>query len=376
MDKNICPSYLLFPYFTFPYMAKKNYIGIDLFSGAGGMSVGAIAAGVDIKVAVEIDKFAAITYQANHPTTKLINADVREVKINGFCRATKDDVKILFGGPPCQGFSTSNQKTRNKENESNWLFKEYLRLTKEQRPDWVIVENVKGIVETEGGFFFEKINAELKKLGYTTNHKILNAADYGVPQIRNRVFIVGSLHGIDYQFPKPTTKKYLTVEDAISDLPFLKNGSLIHELDYKVKSKNKYQSSIRNSSEKSVNNLVTNNARFVLKRYKHIPQGGNWENIPGSLMKNYKDFTRCHTGIYHRLSSTEPSVVIGNYRKNMLIHPTEDRGLSVREAARIQSFPDNFHFHGSIGFQQQQVGNSVPPLLAKALFKKIIESTI
>lgn len=356
-------------------MSKVKFIGIDLFSGAGGMSVGAISAGVDVKVAVEIDKYAAITYKANHPNTKLLNDHIRKIKINGHCMADKNDVKILFGGPPCQGFSTSNQKTRNKENESNWLFKEYLRLTKEQKPDWVIVENVKGIVETENGYFFENIIASINKLGYTTNHAILNSADYGVPQVRNRVFIVGSLHGIKYEFPKPSTIKYLTVSDAISDLPTLKNGALHHELEYKNISQTKYQSEMRKKSRKAINNFVTNNSKLVLERYEHIPQGGNWENIPVKLMKNYKDFSRCHTGIYHRLKEDNPSIVIGNYRKNMLIHPTENRGLSVREAARIQSFPDTFHFHGSIGFQQQQVGNSVPPLLAKAVFTKIIQST-
>lgn len=354
-------------------MTNINCIGIDLFSGAGGMSIGAMSAGVDVRVAVEIDKYAAITYQANHPRTKLFNEDVRKVKINGYCRARKNDVKILFGGPPCQGFSTSNQKTRNKENENNWLFKEYLRLTKEQNPDWLIVENVKGIVETEKGFFFEEINSALHKLGYTTSHAILNAADYGVPQVRNRVFIVGSLHGIKYDFPKPKITRYLTVDDAISDLPMLKSGAAYHELEYKTEAQNKYQTAQRKKSNKSINNLVTGNNDVVLKRYKHILQGGNWENIPSKLMNNYKDSTRCHTGIYHRLKQDEPSVVIGNYRKNMLIHPTEDRGLSVREAARIQSFPDTFHFHGSIGFQQQQVGNSVPPLLAKAVFEKILK---
>jgi DNA (cytosine-5)-methyltransferase 1 len=353
-------------------MNKSNFIGIDLFSGAGGMSIGAATAGIAVKVAVEIDKYAAITYKANHPKTHFFNEDIRKVKINGHCQATKGDVKVLFGGPPCQGFSTSNQKTRNKENETNWLFKEYLRITREQQPDWVIVENVKGIVETEGGYFFEKISKELNKLGYTTNHAILNAADYGVPQVRNRVFIIGSLHGIKYEFPPPTVSKHITVEEAIADLPMLKNGAYLHEMEYKSAGLNKYQKAVRLKSTKAINNLVTNNADFVVKRYKHIPQGGNWENIPARLMKNYTDFTRCHTGIYHRLNPDKPSVVIGNYRKNMLIHPTEDRGLSVREAARIQSFPDTFHFHGSIGFQQQQVGNSVPPLLAKEIFKKII----
>jgi len=356
-------------------MPKQNFIGIDLFSGAGGMSIGAESVGIKVKVAVEIDKEASTTYKINHPNTLLINEDIRKVKINGFCKAEKNDVKILFGGPPCQGFSTSNQKTRNKENSHNWLFKEYLRLTKEQYPDWVIVENVKGIIETENGFFFEQIQKELHALGYTTNYATLNAADYGVPQIRNRVFIVGSLHGIKYNFPDPTTTNYLTVQDAISDLPSLESGADKHELAYRGGYENAYQKIIRDKSKKSINNLVTANAKFVVERYKHIPQGGNWENIPPSLMTNYKDFSRCHTRIYHRLMPNKPSVVIGNYRKNMLIHPFENRGLSVREAARIQSFPDTFHFHGSIGFQQQQVGNSVPPLLAKSVFTKIIEST-
>jgi DNA (cytosine-5)-methyltransferase 1 len=234
-------------------------------------------------------------------------------------------------------------------------------------------ENVKGIIETEDGYFFEKINKQLTKLGYTTSHAVLNAVDFGVPQIRNRIFIVGSLHGIKYEFPIPKATNYLTIIDAISDLPQLSNGSNEHELNYKGISTNAYQLAQRSNSLKSVNNLVSRNNNVVVQRYKHIPQGGNWENIPHKLMKNYKDFTRCHTGIYHRLKADKPSVVIGNYRKNMLIHPFEDRGLSVREAARIQSFPDSYHFFGSIGFQQQQVGNSVPPLLAKALFEKITE---
>lgn len=354
-------------------MTKSNFIGIDLFAGAGGMSNGAISAGVDVRIAIEIDKFAGITYQANHPQTILINDDIRRVGQTQLPKFEKRSIKILFGGPPCQGFSSSNQKTRNKENQGNWLFNEYLRLTKEINPDWIIVENVKGIIETENGFFFEKITEELNKLGYTTNHAVLNAADFGVPQIRNRVFIVGSRHGIKYEFPNPRSSKYLTINDAISDLPSLNNGANFHVLDYKSEPQNEFQTNIRMKSEKSFNNYVTTNTELILNRYKYIPQGGNWRSIPSELMQNYKDFTRCHTGIYHRLIENLPSVVIGNYRKNMLIHPTEDRGLSVREASRIQSFPDTFHFFGSIGFQQQQVGNSVPPLLAKAVFEQILK---
>jgi DNA (cytosine-5)-methyltransferase 1 len=352
-------------------MSEKRYIGIDVFAGAGGMSVGAISAGVDVKVAVELDKYAAITYRSNHLHTKVINEDIRKVTLKDSIRNQKNNVKILFGGPPCSGFSTSNQKTRNKENIDNWLFKEYLRVAKEVRPDWLIVENVKGIIETEGGYFFDNINNSLRKLGYTTNHATLNSVDFGVPQIRNRVFIVGSLHGISFNFPKPKNSK-VTVQEAISDLPSLLPGSSFYELDYKTESATSYQRKLKKGSKKSINNHVTNNNHLVIKRYQHIPQGGNWANIPFELMNNYKDHSRCHTGIYYRLKENEPSVVIGNYRKNMLIHPIEHRGLSVREAARIQSFPDTFHFHGTIGFQQQQVGNSVPPLLSKAIFSQIL----
>lgn len=354
-------------------MSSKKYIGIDLFSGAGGMSVGAFAAGINVELAVEKDKYAGMTFKANHPMTRLFNDDIRKFTISKCRLKDKKAIKIIFGGPPCQGFSTSNQKTRSKTNPENWLFREYLRITKELKPDWVVVENVKGILETESGFFFDSINKKLKSLGYTSNFSILNSADFGVPQIRKRIFIVGNLHGINFKFPTNTSRPPITVKDAISDLPSLENGATFHELEYSSEIKSTYQKKIRGKSKKSINNNVTRNNSVVLRRYEHIPQGGNWEDIPSKLMKNYKDFSRCHTGIYYRLESDKPSVVIGNYRKNMLIHPTENRGLSVREAARLQSFPDSFTFHGSIGFQQQQVGNSVPPLLAKAIFTQLLK---
>lgn len=334
------------------------------------MSVGASLAGIDTAIAVELDRYAAATYKINHKNTEVFNCDIRRFNPDR-AKFLNQDI-VLFGGPPCQGFSSSNQKTRNFDNKNNWLFKEFIRITKSLKPKIVIIENVKGIIETENSYFFETILKQLKRLGYTTSFAVLNAANYGVPQIRNRVFIVGALNGLQFKFPEATIKKQLTVNEAITDLPILENGADFDKLNYQCKPKSKYQTLMRSKSKYSVNNKVTRNSDLILQRYRHIPHGGNWQDIPSRLMRNYKDFSRCHTGIYHRLNPTEPSVVIGNFRKNMLIHPYEHRGLSIREAARIQSFPDDFHFVGSIGFQQQQVGNSVPPLLAKAIFDALL----
>ncbi len=248
-----------------------------------------------------------------------------------------------------------------------------MRCAKLIMPDWIVIENVKGFVDMQDGFFFKELFNDLNKLGYTINYQVLNAVNYGVPQKRDRVFIVASLHGIAFSFPTPLKDRVISVKDAIYDLPILSNGTNIYEMDYRCSPFSEYGKKLRGRKRKSRNNYVTRNSDLVVKRYKHIPQGGNWENIPARLMQNYKDHTRCHHGIYRRLSQKEPSVVIGNYRKNMLIHPTQNRGLSVREAARLQSFPDWFEFHGPLISQQQQVGDAVPPLLAKSVFDKIIE---
>ena len=173
----------------------------------------------------------------------------------------------------------------------------------------------------------------------------------------------------------PTFSCTVTVRDAIGDLPVLRNGASTDEMLYRCTAISPYAQRLRGRLRRCHNHLVSLNAVTIVRRFKCVPPGGNWEAIPAHYMKNYADRTRCHTGIYRRLIYDEPSVVIGNFRKNMLIHPTQNRGLSVREAARLQSFPDSFVFSGSIGFQQQQVGNAVPPLLAKAIFDSIFKLT-
>ncbi len=348
-------------------------IGIDLFSGAGGLSLGAELAGIKIKIAVEKDKAAALTYSNNHHDVMVINDDISNFDHIPDSLNDNHEERIIIGGPPCQGFSLSNVRTRNKENTKNWLFEEFLRVTEMWYPDWIVLENVSGILKTADGYFWNQIKQSFSKLGYTLNEDVLCAYDYGVPQKRNRVFLVGNLHGIQYDFPKPDRNMVnTTVADAISDLPILMSGASYDKLPYKSEATSEYANRLRGDSAYSYNNLVSANSELILERYRHIPQGGNWENIPEELMRNYTDRTRCHTGIYHRLSMDAPSSVIGNYRKNMLIHPLEDRGLSVREAARIQSFPDYYVFSGSIGQQQQQVGNAVPPMLANVVFEQLL----
>ncbi|MBL3591236.1 MAG: DNA cytosine methyltransferase [gamma proteobacterium endosymbiont of Lamellibrachia anaximandri] len=350
-------------------------IGIDLFSGAGGMSLGAKMAGVDVQQVVEQDYHAAQTYLINHvPINGVFVDDIRKFKPKKVVSRSGQPV-MVFGGPPCQGFSTSNQRTRSKENTNNWLYEEFLRVVRDIRPEWVVFENVKGILETEKGYFANDIIEKLERIGYTTSARLLNATDYGIPQRRSRFFVVGFLGRKEFIFPKPSHDKAVTVKQAISDLPTLQNGASNCYMKYTKKAYYSYAKEHRQKSNGCHNHLVTRNNSTVIERYMHIPQGGNWEDIPESLMGNYVDRSRCHTGIYKRLINGEPSVVIGNYRKNMLIHPTQNRGLSVREAARLQSFPDDFRFIGSIGFQQQQVGNAVPPLLAKAIFASIINQS-
>ena len=356
----------------------ETLLGMDVFSGAGGLSLGAEMAGIDVKYAVEVWPSAAATYRKNHPSATVINDDITKIHPKEDIIHGDEHVFIIMGGPPCQGFSMSNQRTaengRTMENPKNQLFRQFVRFVDELKPDWFLFENVAGIVNMENGDTIKHIAKSFEDLGYKiTEPTILWANDYGVPQKRNRCFIVGNRVGIDFKFPESMGSN-VTVADAIDDLPELKTGENIPQAPYRknLSECSDYAKLMRGKSICSIQNEVSLNNDLVIERYKYIRQGHNWRDIPEELMMNYKDKTRCHSGIYKRLKSDEPSVVISNYRKMMLIHPTQHRGLSVREAARLQSFPDDFFFEGPISHIQQQIGNAVPPLLAKAIFKQIL----
>ena len=357
-----------------------NGTAVDLFAGAGGLSLGFEEADFIVIFAVENNIYSAETYKANRNkrNTELIFSDISKISFKDILKKfglKKGEIDILLSGPPCQGFSISNTRTRTMDNPQSHLFKEFLRAVKEIYPKWILFENVSGIVNFQKGKVIEIMNAELDRCGYLCTWDILNVADYGVPQLRRRFFLIGNRMGIKFSFPQCThgtgRKPYITVRDAISNLPLLENGNKIDSLPYRYNGSklSKYQREMLKSWNKNYckNNYVTKNNDLVMNRYKFIPPGGNWQDIPDYLMRNYKNKKNCHTGIYKRLKWNEPSIVISNFRKCMLIHPEQDRGLSVREAARLQSFPDRYIFYGTSGAQQQQVANAVPPLLAKSI---------
>ena len=348
---------------------------IDLFAGAGGLSHGFEKAGFEVKLAVEKDPNTALTYRHNHPGVCLLNEDIRELdplKCVESMGIRDRPVTVLVGGPPCQGFSESNRRTRTLDNPRNYYYIEFFRFLEALRPRFFVLENVAGLKTLAGGALLNDILARAESAGYKTDVLNLTATDFGVPQVRRRLFVVGRPSGIAVPCVRPTHGsgliRFVSVRDAIGDLPRLQAGSSHDLLPYPRRAAlTSYQRSMRSDDKVVQGNLVTRNSEKVLMRYACIKPGQNWECIPSELMDNYRDASRCHTGIYYRLRADQPSKVIGNFRKNMLIHPKQDRGLSIREAARLQSFPDRYEFLGSIGLQQQQVADAVPPLLAKAV---------
>lgn len=367
--------------------APDKPIGIDLFAGAGGLSLGFEMAGYDIRYAVEKDKHAVETYKTNRKKNiELIvdNRDINEIKPKEVLKKLglkRGELDIIIGGPPCQGFSSSNMKTRNLANPQNQLVFKFIEYVNEIKPKWFLMENVAGLASFEKGLLRDLLLNEFRGIGYQTECIILNSVNFGVPQSRNRIFFIGNRVGISLDcisdLSRVKTKNSVTVRDAISDLPPIPNGNDIDEMVYDLKASklSKYQLGMRKGMNGKIsNNLTTNHSSIALERFNNIQQGENLIELASKrpdLVTNYANINNAHYWIYLRLQWDKPSVTLNNFRKNMLIHPSQDRGLSVREAARLQSFPDRYVFTGSIGFQQQQVSNAVPALLSYSIAKKI-----
>lgn len=378
---------------------------IDLFAGAGGLSCGLEMAGFQPILANEIVEQYAETYKKNNSGVEVIVGDVRQVSELDLRRKLSLDageLDLLAGGPPCQGFSV-NAPIRTLDDERNHLFKDFLRVAATLKPKAILIENVTGIIQLAKGKVVEQIYEVLQSLGYTVEHRILFAGHYGVPQMRFRTIFIGIQQGEKgIEFPQPTynakaianfagakelcfdilplfasaLKKHTTVWDAISDLPAIESGSRNEILDYAKVPQNEYQANLRRCSHKVWNHSCANLGKVNLERLKHIPQGGSWRDIPYDLLPaGMKRARRSdHTKRYGRL---HPDALCSTILTKCdphwgsFFHPEQDRVISVREAARIQSFPDHYKFTGSITQQYEQVGNAVPPLMAKAIGESI-----
>lgn len=352
---------------------------IDLFSGAGGLGQGFQDAGFLPVYAVEYDKYAYETHASNHPIPCVDGPiDITSHSCEDVMTAAglkSGQLDVLIGGPPCQGFSNANRQSRFLDNPNNRMVKEYMRFVKELRPKAFVMENVEGLLSLHDGVVAEELQEAFEALQYNVAVGVLNAADYGVAQQRKRVVFFGLQDGTP-SLPKPflTPEEYFTVGMTIGDLPAIQSGEIRSEMEYSNGPQNAYQEFLRNGAPKVFNHETTKNNELVLQRYQYIKQGENWRAIPNYLMMNYKNKSRCHSSIYKRLEWSKPSITVSNYRKSMFIHPTQDRGLSVREAARLQSFKDTFIFKGKTNAKQQQVANAVPPLLGQAIAEQAAHS--
>ncbi|MBF8272123.1 MAG: Modification methylase HaeIII [Magnetococcales bacterium] len=377
---------------------------IDLFCGAGGLSCGLKMAGFDPLLALEINSVYAKTYAANHPSTNVITADIRDLSEYDVCKLLglkQGDLDLVSGGPPCQGFSI-NAPIRNLDDQRNNLFKEHLRIANILKPKAILIENVPGIMSLGQGTVVDAIYEELEHMGYSISHRILFAGHYGVPQLRFRTIFIAIIGKVHIDFPDPThdceavanftgakqycqkiyplldqcLRKKTTVWEAISDLPPLLPGQLIHDVHYPVGAQSEFQKELRKGSERLFNHGCSKLGKANLERLKCIPQGGSWRDIPHDLLPSGLKRARRsdHTKRYGRLHPDGLCSTIltkCDPHWGSFFHPTQERAISVREAARIQSFPDRYFFTGNLTQQFEQVGNAVPPLLAKAIGEKI-----
>ena len=360
---------------------------IDLFCGAGGLSEGFRQAGFHVLAGNDYDDTAGETFSSTHSEAQFLAGPIEKITAPAFLRAAglaKGELDCLIGGPPCQAFSVYNHQ-RGMHDDRSQLFREYLRIVAGLKPAWIVLENVTGITSAGGGAAVDAILKRLRQLGYNVEYKILKAEEYGVPQERRRIFFVGNRLGLPVIWPEPThgagERPFVTVGDAISDLPELENGEdRGGALPYLNAPESSYQREMRKGSECVLNHAAPRLAKINVERMRHIPQGGSWRDIPTRLLPaGMKRARRCdHTKRYGRMAWDGLACTIltkCDLHWGAYIHPEQDRAISVREAARLQSLPDWFEFQGPRTEQYIQVGNAVPPLLGRCIAEAVLRAS-
>jgi DNA (cytosine-5)-methyltransferase 1 len=391
---------------------KKHKL-IDLFSGVGGISAGFHWAGFTTVLANEFDKEIGEAYKMNFPDTMTIIEDVRKinfVEIMNDLKIKKGEIDVVAGGPPCQGFSMANRK-RIEQDERNLLFLEFVRAVKVFQPKCFLIENVVGMtaekvaIKSSEKNVVDSMTEFFHEIGYQISFKSFKSEEHGVPQIRRRVIVIGTrlenkFDDLKYLRIGNLKKEFLSKEDlirvkdiqhtlffdeietgikypttvweAISDLPQIEAGQGEEKMKYVTKPKNEYQKFLRQNSKAVFNHFSTPHSDDVIERIKLIKQGENFNHLPLALQTK-----SVHSGAFGRLvaDSLSPTITtrFDTPSTGRVIHPFLNRTLTVREAARIQSFPDDFKFNGSRTSQGKQVGNAVPPLVAKKIAEMFIK---
>lgn len=393
-------------------MVTKTLTAVDLFAGAGGLSLGFEMAGFDVPLAVEIDAWAAETYKYNRPKCCVVQSDITELSDAFF--SDYRGVDVVMGGPPCQGFSISASNRRNTEDPRNFLYRQFLRVVSVIKPRMVLVENVKGFPIArlpDGRLLLEDFCESLANMGYSVDYKLLDTANFGVPQHRVRFFLTGSLDGVPdvlgpmalqvQPIPFLDECTYRTLWDSISDLPTVNPRELREDdvLAYDKPPSNDYQRQLRFGSNSVYNHIPMRHSARVIERFRCIPIGGNLTTAAGQHGARQRGNPSNFSGVvydqnHRRPDPNKPSPTITASFYSSFIHPYEERNFTVREAARIQSFPDFYRFYGKrttlskklllrkgihedIHLDQfNQVGNSVPPILAEELAKKFADRLV
>lgn len=358
---------------------------VDLFCGAGGLSEGFRQAGYTVVAGSDYDPAAGRTFAATHPESTFFAGRIQDLQVSHILKATglkKGELEVLVGGPPCQGYSVYNHG-RGVDDPRAGLFREYLRIVKGLMPKWLVMENVSGLTSIANGGIIREIEEGMNALGYKVKWEILKAELYGVPQERRRIVFIANRIGAPIAHPAPThgpgLKPLVTIWDAISDLPRLENGDTQGVSEYQTPPDTAYQDALRRGASVLANHSSSRLSRVNMDRMRHIPPGGSWRDIPFDLLPAgmQKAKRSDHTKRYGRPRKTDLSCTIltkCDIHWGAYIHPEQDRSLTVREAARLQSFPDTFHFLGSRTEQYVQVGNAVPPLLGKAIAEALSAS--
>ncbi len=373
-------------------ISLERLTAVDLFSGCGGISVGLRSAGFEVLAGVDINKKYICSFAKNFPNAQTITDDITTIPPEKFLERlnlSRGELTLLAGGPPCQGFSKNvPRKHRYLEDDRNQLIRTYLDYCEALQPKMILMENVAEMRNGFGQAYTQEIEERLKDAGYTVHHTVLNAADYGVPQRRRRAFFMATRLGLTFDTPKRThvpidldkgqslfdDKHHVTVWEAMGDLPGLRHGEQPEMVQYVSHPQNEFQHKMRQGRQNVTNHIARKMAPTQFARLNALEPGQGLKDLPIELQTKGG-----FSGAYGRLTKDMISPTITRWvfhpGSGRWGHPVDIRTLSIREIARIQSFPDSFVFEGSFTDQAGQLGNAVPPVLAEVVVNHMMRET-